>query len=68
MIREHLLNWRKKLKISNYKEYLDEIVKLPKEDQETASALWTVRDTHGIVPILMAFHHLDVARSHLELK
>ena len=63
MIRNHLLNWHIKLKVNNYQEFIDAVLLLKEEDQETAAALWNARVSDKLA-IIMAFHHLDSFKDH----
>lgn len=67
MIRENLIEWRENLTADNYKQFLDEIAKLPEEDWECAAALWHHNDRRTIFPIIMAFHELDYYRNTVNL-
>lgn len=63
MIRNHLLNWREQAeKCANFAEYAAEVVKLPKEDRETAFALWSAGPV-AVGHILVAMHHIEQARA-----
>lgn len=61
MIRFHLFEWRANVRAENYQQYLDEVKKLPVEDQPLGYGLWNIRYAERLA-VIMAFHNVERAK------